>query len=258
MDEPFLCANIDNPKLFDLCAPDKNETEEYSNDGMENKQEENELTFLENPFSTFFIDGVDSEKERSVKTEQLLDNDSYLEIALCVVILIDHSESVATHIVTINNALHDYYQEILEDDVLSQRIEMAVVSCNPELGIIQQPSLVENFTMPFIGVSRKTNLIAGVQMAIGIVKQRMQFYRENGIPYKRPWIIILSNGMADTEMSNINLKQIVDIRHDTISNNNSFIQPISISDDAQMDFFEMISTANAINIKDVQFSFFFR
>lgn len=233
------------------------ETEKCLNVRMENKQEHEEMIYLENPFAVFSYDGDDYENEPLFEKEQEEDGDGFQERTLCV-ILIDHSKLVANYMTCINNALQDFYQEILEDDGFCQRIEIALVSCNPNLGTIQQPSLIENFTMPTLVASRETNLITGLKMAVEVIEERKQFYREQGIAYRRPWIILLSNGKIDAFVLKRNLKLFLDIREESIYNKGYFIQPLAVGRYADMNFLNIIATNRAIKMKDAKLSHFFR
>lgn len=224
---------------------------------MENKQEHEEMTSLENPFAVFAYDGDDSENEPLVEKEQQEDGDGFQERTLCV-ILVDHSKSVTNYMTDINKALQNFYQEILEDDGACQKIEMAVISCNPNLGTIQQPSLVENFTMPTLMATKETNLITGLQMAVEVIEERKQFYRNQGIAYKRPWIILLSNGEIDALVLKKKLKQFLNIREEANLCKRYFIQPLAVGRYADMNFLDILATNRAIEMKDAKLTHFFR
>lgn len=212
---------------------------------------------LENPFSTFFIDDIDSEESLFYEKEHQQE-DSYSQGKTLCVILIDHSEAIASHLADVNNTLQIFYREILEDDSLCQRIEIALVSSNSDIGIIQQPSLVENFTVPSMTIVGNTNIIAGIQKAVEVVKERKHYYRDQGVAYKRPWIIIISNGEIDAMILKNNLKQIIDIRDESFYYKGYYIQPLVLDEDANRCFLDTIATNETMKMKDAKFSHFFR
>lgn len=183
--------------------------------------------------------------------------ENYQQKTLCV-LLVDHSKATADKIEDINHMLRRFYEDILESDSACPRIEITLISCDIPTRIIQQPSIVENFTMPTLNAKNDSNIIDGIKMAIEVVEGRKQYYREQGIPYKRPWIIIISNGECDAESIKNNLKQLVDFRDEAIYNKRYFIQSIAIDENADMNVLDFVATNKTIFMKDAKFLHFFR
>ena len=101
-------------------------------------------TLLDNPFDCFCTEIENPNSELMFNVE----DENGQEKMICV-ILVDHSIATNKKITEINQTLQSFYNDIQKDDNASQRIELSLVSCNPVVGIIQQPSLVENFNMPY-------------------------------------------------------------------------------------------------------------
>lgn len=184
-------------------------------------------------------------------------SDNGQEKTLCV-ILIDHSAATTSEIADINQALQNFHKGILENDSLYPRIEITLVSCNNDIGIIQRPSLVENFSMPTLKATNNSHLLEGIIKSIEIVKERRIHYWNQGISTKCPWIIPISNGDIGAESVKKNLKQIVEIRKRAQYYKQYFIQPIAISEKANMEVLETLATTKPLLLKDAEFSGFFR
>lgn len=223
-----------------------------NNNCMTNQNVE-ELVQLDNPFETFCTSIENPNSDLTLNIE----DENGQEKMLCV-ILVDHSIATTKRIMEINQTLQSFYNDIQKDDNASQRIELSLVSCNTTLGIIQQPALVENFTLPNLKAEGDSDLFEGIINSIGIVKERRIHYWDQGISTKRPWIILISDGDIEAESVKKNLKQIVDIREKAQYYKEYFIQPIAISEKANIEFLETIATTKPLSLKDAKFSEFFR
>ena len=86
------------------------------------------------------------------------------------------------------------------------------------------------------------------------MKERRIHYWNQGISTKRPWIILISDGEIEAESVKKNLKQIVDIREEVQYYKKYFIQPIAITEDANNEFLETLTTRKSLLLKDAKFS----
>ena len=113
---------------------------------------------------------------------------------LCVLLLDTSSSMSGKKMDDLNKGLQEFYQDILDDDALSQRLELAVISFESSVRYLQQPALVESFTMPTLTAMGGTDMVGGIQKAIEVVEDRKRYYKDHGIAYKRPWIIMITDG----------------------------------------------------------------
>ncbi len=103
----------------------------------------------------------------------------------------------------LNSNLHTFKQAVSEDDTAAQRVEVAVVTFANDVRLEHEFALMHNFDPPRMTAGGGTNLAGGIHFAIDLVEKRKQNYRGSGIPYYRPWLIILTDGMpgnSDAEM----------------------------------------------------------
>ena len=52
--------------------------------------------------------------------------------------------------------------------------------------------------MPKLTCDGSTCMIDGISEAIDIVDERKQYYKSHGIPYYRPWIVMMTDGYPDS------------------------------------------------------------
>lgn len=122
---------------------------------------------------------------------------NYEQKCLCVLVLDVSGSMRGEPIAELNKGLQDFYNEIQNNETTSQRLEVCLITFNQTVQILQQPALVENFTMPILTASGSTAMVDAVNAAIEIVADRKQWYRDQGLNYYRPWIILMTDGEPD-------------------------------------------------------------
>lgn len=173
------------------------------------------------------------------------------EKTLCVFLLDNSGSMSGKKMDDLNKGLKQFYQDILDNDAWSQRIEVAVISFETEVRYLQQPAIAENFTMPTLTAMGGTNMVGGIQKAIDVVEERKQYYKDHGIAYKRPWIVMVTDGYANVESIKGRVKKDGEDKH-------YFFQPIAVDDGADMNLLNSLATQQAFKLKDQNFSAFFK
>lgn len=122
---------------------------------------------------------------------------------LCVLVL-DTSGSMSwptanPPISQLNVGLRKFQEELLKDDVTKDRLEVAIVTFDSDVQTIQGPELLTDFTMPSLSTNGSTRMADGISEAIDIITFRKQYYKNHGIPYYRPWIVMMTDGEPDSD-----------------------------------------------------------
>lgn len=174
---------------------------------------------------------------------------------LCVFV-VDISESMqGDPIVEINKGLKNFYDEILSNETISQRLEVSLITFNQIVKTVQEPSLVENFTMPQLEASGSTAMVNAVNEAIDKVAARKQWYKSTGQAYYRPWIILMTDGEPDSGQDVDMLAQ--RIKLDTANKRYVFL-PIGV-EGAKMEVLDKIKgNIPPMKLQGTEFSLFFK
>ncbi len=114
----------------------------------------------------------------------------------CFVVDVSYSMSGAP-ISALNQGLVDFHHEITNDSTCANRLEIAIVEFSSNVDVLQQPALVENFTMPLLQTKGSTALVDGVRAGLQLVDTRKSWYKSTGQPYLRPWVILITDGAPD-------------------------------------------------------------
>jgi uncharacterized protein YegL len=132
-----------------------------------------------------------AEEEQAFEGAEFVDNP---EPRCPCVLLLDTSKSMSGKpIEELNAGLKLFHDELLEDELASKRVEVAVVSFGP-VRVATDFSTPEFFDVPALAAEGETPLGAAIDQALSLVEERKETYRENGINYYRPWIFLITDG----------------------------------------------------------------
>ena len=113
-----------------------------------------------------------------------------------VVLLLDTSGSMAgMPIEELNKALVQIKEDILNDTMLSNRLELGIVAFDDDARVERPIDLISPDTdLPILNIGGVTNLVSGMNKAIELVTDRKNFYKSNGEQYYRPFIVLFTDG----------------------------------------------------------------
>lgn len=131
----------------------------------------------------------------TTKATQQYEEENYEQKCLCVLVL-DTSGSMNVNgaIKELNDGLIAFKDETMQDPVTRDRLELAIVTFNSRIDVVQQPDILYNINMPTLQASGQTLLVAAIEKALELVDSRKQYYKSQGIPYYRPWIVVMTDG----------------------------------------------------------------
>lgn len=124
---------------------------------------------------------------------------NYEQKCLCVLVLDVSGSMKGKPIEELNKGLQEFYDEISNDVTTSQRLEVSLITFSHVVKTIQEPALVENFTMPQLTAGGSTAMVNAVNAAIEKVAARKSWYKQTGQAYYRPWIILMTDGEPDDD-----------------------------------------------------------
>jgi len=155
----------------------------------------------------------------------------------------------------LNNGLREFYSEIANDEATSQKLEIAVITFNDIVNVVDGPCLIENSALPTLSANGGTALVDAVNEAIGMVSARKNWYKSTNQPYNRPWIILITDGEPNNGQDINGLAQ--RIKEDTAAKKYVFL-PIGV-DKADMSVLQRLAgQIPAMKLKGTKFSSFFK
>lgn len=168
-----------------------------------------------------------------------------------VVLLVDTSGSMAgMPIAQLNDGVQTFRQELLIDPLATKRVEVAVVSFGP-VKIVSDFHTVPNFYPQELETTGDTPLGEAILTGIDMVNRRKKEYKENGIAYYKPWIILITDGAPTDEWA---------LAAEAVQKgeaNKSFAFFAIGVESANMDILRQISTRSPLKLKGLMFREFF-
>jgi uncharacterized protein YegL len=110
------------------------------------------------------------------------------------VLLLDTSGSMSgMPIQQLNAGIATFKDELLADPLATKRVEVAIVTFGP-VNLESDFHTVSNFYPKQLTTGGDTPMGAAISMGISLVAKRKQDYKNAGIAYFKPWIILITDG----------------------------------------------------------------
>jgi uncharacterized protein YegL len=96
----------------------------------------------------------------------------------------------------LNAGLDSLVSELNRDPLAKRRVEISVVTYGSEVTPATNFATVDSLILPTLVPSGVTSTGAAVVEALNAIEARKKTYRENGIQYYQPWILLISDGLS--------------------------------------------------------------
>lgn len=112
-----------------------------------------------------------------------------------VVLLLDTSGSMSGQpIDELNAGLAIFKQEVQRDTTASLRVEVAIITFDSSVNIVQDFVTIDEFYPPQLSASGTTSMGEGIELALNEVESRKSTYKSNGIQCYQPWVFLITDG----------------------------------------------------------------
>ncbi len=118
----------------------------------------------------------------------------------CVLLLDTSGSMQGKPIDALNAGLKSFRDDLLEDPVAPKRVEVAVVAFDTTVRLVQDFVTPDRFVPPVLTAQGTTHMGAAINTALDMVQERKTRYKEAGIPYYRPWVMMITDGDPQGEL----------------------------------------------------------
>jgi len=124
----------------------------------------------------------------------LIDNTS--QRLPCVLVLDGSGSMNGRPVDELNKGLELLQEELNKDDVARQRVQIAVLRFGGDdvVEVLADWTDAIDFSPPTVIADGRTPMGPAVRTALTMVEEQKERYRDNGIPYNRPWMFIITDG----------------------------------------------------------------
>lgn len=113
-----------------------------------------------------------------------------------IALVVDVSYSMDSDMELLNQSIAKYRNTVMADPVATLRVETALIAFNQEIEVVSDFCPIERFLPPPMRASGGTRICAPIEKALDMLEARKRVYRDSGIGYYRPWLFILTDGIA--------------------------------------------------------------
>jgi uncharacterized protein YegL len=118
----------------------------------------------------------------------------------CVLLLDTSGSMQGAPIEALNRGLKTFKDDLMRDPVAPKRVEVAVVTFDNEITIVQDFVTADRFEAPLLESKGMTHMAAGINTALDMIQARKDRYNQSGVPYYRPWVLMITDGRPQGEM----------------------------------------------------------
>ncbi len=143
-------------------------------------------------------------KLEKVQEEQYIDdNDLVLNTSarIPVCLCLDTSGSMKNNqaIEALNKGVETLYNSIRNDSQASNSCEICVVTFDSEVKIVENFSTIKKKSKIKLKADGGSALAQGIIKSLDLLEKRKNEYKQNGVEYYQPWLVIITDGKPGDE-----------------------------------------------------------
>jgi uncharacterized protein YegL len=121
----------------------------------------------------------------------------------CVLLLDTSGSMQGAPISALNQGLQAFHDDLTQDPLASRRVEVAVLTFNTEVEVVQDFVTADQFQPPALTARGMTHIGAAIHKALDMIQARKAQYRASGIAYYRPWVFMITDGAPQGEPEDV-------------------------------------------------------
>lgn len=178
--------------------------------------------------------------------------------AACALLLDTSGSMMGAPIYELNNGLLRFSEDLKEDPLARKRTEVMIVTFGGTVNIATPFQEAQHFQAPTLSAGGGTPLGQAALVALDELSKQKEAYKQNGLEYFRPWLIVMSDGSPTDDRHTI--KQAVDSLEAMQRKKGITVFPVGVGDHADMRFLSKLSVDRpAVALRDISsFSEFFK
>lgn len=190
-----------------------------------------------------------------VRLEDLVNNPTArVPVCLCL----DTSGSMdGAPINELNEGVRLFYDAIREDETALYSAEISIVKFGGEALLIEDFANIDRQPFsPVLEADGMTPMGEAVNLALDCLEKRKQEYKDKGVDYYQPWLVLMTDGVPNGSSSELStaIQRTVEL----VNDRKLTVFPIGIGKDADMNILQQFSpTRKALRLQGLKFKEFF-
>ena len=167
----------------------------------------------------------------TISDAELADNPT-ARVPICV--LLDVSDSMkGDPIRELNEGLKAFIEEILSDDMTRYSADIAILTFGGIVKKVFDFGRIEDQEVPEFKATSTTPMAKAVLQALEMLEERKKSYKDNGVDYYQPWVVLMTDGIATDDPSLI--EAAAKKTNELINNKKLVLFPIAIGNNVDFD-----------------------
>jgi len=133
--------------------------------------------------------------------EQLIDLTEIEDPRLACVLLLDTSGSMqGERIMELNAWLQTFKDALLQDELAVHSVDLAIITFDSVVNVVRDfGGTIESFDPPRLTAQNQRFMGKAILEALNKIEEREAQYKEYGVPYYRPLLLLITNGLPEDE-----------------------------------------------------------
>lgn len=112
----------------------------------------------------------------------------------CLLVLDTSSSMSGEPIQELNEGVQQFLQEVQSDDFASNAVELGIITFGNMVQAVVPIQSVEHLKVPELVANGNTPMGQAVSMALKTLEERKRSYKQAGVSYYQPWLVLMSDG----------------------------------------------------------------
>ena len=115
----------------------------------------------------------------------------------CMLVLDTSSSMEGQPINELNEGLKMFWNDVRKDEVASNSVEVGIVTFGGRAKMVNEIENIMAYEPPVLTASGMTPMGSALEIAISDVKKRKKEYKNHGVSYYQPWIVLVTDGQPN-------------------------------------------------------------
>lgn len=161
-----------------------------------------------------------------------------------------------TRLDELQEGIDSFYDEIGKDEIAQFSAEICVVTFGDTATCLLDFANIYSQEVPDLRAAGRTSMGEGVNMALDLLERRKQEFKNAGVDYYQPWLVLMTDGEPNGDSAE--LKRAMARTSQMIADKKLTLFPMGIGKDANLSILAQFTPKrNSIRLKEAKFKDFF-
>jgi len=155
------------------------------------------------------------------------------------------------------SGVEQFYEAVQEDEIAAYSVEICVVTFSDRATCVMDFANIERQKdFPELIAIGDTAMGEGVNLALDLLEKRKQEYKDKGVDYYQPWLVLMTDGEPNGSPGE--LARAIQRTTDMVNNKKLTVFPVGIGDESDMSTLNSFSPKRpALKLEGLKFREFF-